>query len=78
MSKPESGEMEWWKGFEELITRNLNTIKDFTQTTRQQTVELKKEVEELKNMLNVRDQKLTLLQQQISNLQAKLYLKGSQ
>lgn len=70
--------MEWWKGFEELITRNLNTIKDFTQTTRQQTVELKKEVEELKNMLNVRDQKLTLLQQQISNLQAKLYLKGSQ
>ena len=70
--------MEWWKGFEELITRNLNTIKDFTQTTRQQTVELKKEVEELKNMLNVRDQKLAQLQQQISNLQAKMYLKGSQ
>lgn len=70
--------MEWWKGFEELITRNVTTIKEFTQTTRQQTTELRKEVEELKNMLNVRDQKLVQLQQQISNLQAKMYLKGSQ
>lgn len=73
----ESGELEWWRGFEELIKRNVNTIKDFTQTTRTQTVELRKEVEQLKGMLVTRDNELVQLKQQISAIQAQIYSKGT-
>lgn len=73
----ESGELEMWKGFEELTTRNVNTIKDFTNDTRKLTLELKKEVEQLKGMVHTRDQELIQMKQQISLLQSKLYAGGT-
>ena len=73
----ESGELEMWKGFEELTNKNVKTIADFTQQTRALVNELKKEVNELKGMVHTKNQEVQELKGQVSGLQAKLYIGGT-
>lgn len=71
-----SGELEWWKGFELLIKKNVQTIGNFTQQTRKEVVELRKEVQELKDMTVSKDQSIAELKGIVSQLQAKMYMNG--
>ena len=74
----QSGEIESWKGFEELIGRNVRTIADYSKETREIVRNLELEIKSLKNMLVTRESEMALMKSQISNLQAKLYVGGTQ
>ena len=66
-----------YKAFEQVTTRNLKTVQDYTTETRRLMRETEEEVKQLKNMLAMRDKDLAELRQQVSLLQAKLYQFGS-
>lgn len=62
---------------EEVINRNINAIKEFTEITRTQFRESEAKVESLQNMVLEQNSKIELMQQQISLLQQKLYSGGA-
>lgn len=73
----EAGEKELRKVFEEVTTRNVNTIKDYTTDTRNLVRDLENEVKQLKKLVMSRDEEFRGLQAQIANIQQKLYSSGT-
>ena len=77
MNNMESGELELRKAFEQVTTNNLKMIQDYTTETRKIMRKTEEEVQELKNMIAMRDKQLTEMRTQLSVLQAKIYQGGS-
>lgn len=70
----EPGEFEMRKVFEEITTKNVKIIEDYSRQTRVLLRGMEEEVKNLKNMLLTREIELNQLRQQLSGLQAKLYV----
>lgn len=77
MNIMEPGEYEMRKVFEEVTTKNVKTVIDYTTQTRDLIRETQEELKQLKNMLVTRDAEMAQLKQQVSMVQAKLYINGS-
>jgi len=73
----EPGELEIRKAFEEVTTKNVKTMIDYSTQTRELVRVLGDEVKELKNMVAARDGDITQLRQQLALVQSKLYKGGS-
>jgi len=73
----ESGEIELKKAFEEVTTKNVRMAIDYSKETRNLTRELQKKVLHLEEILREYDKKLIMMQNQISNIQQKLYSGGT-
>jgi len=73
----QSGERELKQAFEEVTTRNVVTILEFTKETRKLVRALEEKVLNLQNGMFERDKTIVRLQAQISVLQQKLYSGGS-
>lgn len=63
-----------YKVFEEVTTKNLNTIKDYTKDTRDLVRDLQEEVKHLKNQVAMREADVKEMRQLISQLQGQLYM----
>lgn len=73
----EAGELEIKKAFEEVTTKNVRTIQDYTTETRNLVRVLEESVKQLKNMIAQRDVDLASIKQQLSLIQAKQYSGGT-
>lgn len=73
----ESGELQLRKAFEEVATKNLRTIQDYTTETRKMLRETEEHVKQLKNMIVAKDQELIQIKAQLATVLAKLYKSGS-
>jgi hypothetical protein len=73
----QSGEKELKKAFEEVTTRNVISILDYSRETRGLTRELQERVLYLEGLIREYEKRLVVLQSQITNLQQKLYKGGS-
>lgn len=73
----ETGELQMRQAFEEVATKNINTISEYTRETRTLVRTLEERVHELKNMVAQRDKDIGELRQQLSLVQAKLYAGGT-
>ena len=62
----ETGELELRKAFEEVTTKNVKTVVDYSTQTRDLVRDLQDEVKNLKNMLVTRETELAQLRQQVS------------
>lgn len=72
-----SGDKEVLQAFEETITRNVKTAVAHGNETRNIVRQLEAKVQLLEGLLGQYDQKLALLQTQLTNVQAKLYASGT-
>jgi DNA mismatch repair ATPase MutS len=72
-----AGERELFKTFEEVTTKNLRTLQDYTTATRALIRENEETVKELKNMVVSQNDRIQQLQTQIATLLAKQYQGGS-
>ena len=80
MSKDEvfqSGEKELKKAFEEVTTRNVLAILEYSKETRKLVRDLEEKVLNLEQAVQERDKEVSRLKGQISILQQKLYQGGS-
>lgn len=73
----ESGERELKKAFEEVTTRNVKAAVEHGNETRRLTRELEQKVTLLQGTMRQYDDKLSVLSQQIVNLQMKIYKGGT-
>lgn len=73
----ESGEKELRKAFEEVTTNNVRAILDHANSSRKMVRELEEKVLQLEELLRQYDNRFATMQNQITNLQAKLYRGGS-
>ena len=73
----ETGELELRKAFEEVTTKNVKTVVDYSTQTRDLVRDLQDEVKNLKNMLVTRETELAQLRQQVSIVQGKIYQGGT-
>ena len=80
MSKDEvfqSGEKELKKAFEEVTTRNVLAILEYSKETRKLVRDLEQKVLNFEHAVQERDKEVSRLKEQISILQQKLYQGGS-
>lgn len=73
----EPGEVQLRKVFEDTIRNNLNTVIDFSNDTRNQIKESRKEVKALSNMVITQSKTIEQLKKQLAVIQQKLYSGGS-
>lgn len=62
---------------DEATRRNFIAIRDFTQSTRKLVENLDKKVSLLEGQLRLQQEEISMYKAQISNLQQKLYQKGT-
>lgn len=73
----DAGEKELRKAFEETTVRNVQASIDHSNNTRKTVLELKKEVEELKDFVAQYNKRFEEMTKQLSVLQTKVYAGGS-
>lgn len=74
----ETGELELRKAFEDVTTKNVKIVVDYSTQTRELVRDLSQELKELKQMLVTRDVELAQLKQQISVVQGQIYIRGTE
>lgn len=73
----ESGELELRKVFEEVTTKNVKTVIQFSQDTRKLLREAQEEIKHLRNVILNREEQLSQLQQQVGQLLQKSFNEGT-
>ena len=73
----ESGERELRKAFEEVTTRNVVAAIGYGNETRKLTKELLDKVNQLEEQVRLQDKTINDLRLLLTNVQAKLYSRGS-
>lgn len=73
----ESGEIELRKVFEEVTTKNVKTIQEYSTSTRTIVRELENKVKNLQDKLLQQTEEISILRQNLSNIQAKMFRGGT-
>lgn len=73
----EAGEVELRKAFEEVTTRNVQAAVNYSNETRKIVRLLEEKMLHLEELSRAKDKEISVLRQQISVLQQKLYMGGS-
>lgn len=73
----DAGELELRKVFEEVTTRNVTTVIDFSKVTREIVRDLEKRIEKQDKLLRLYDERFAEMQKQLVVLQTKLYSGGT-
>lgn len=71
------GELELRKIFEDVTTKNVRTIIEFTQDTRKLFRELSDVVDNLRKQLDVQNKTIAQLRLELTNVQTKLFSGGT-
>ena len=73
----EAGEYENRKAFEEVTTRNVRTVIDYSKATRDLVRESDKKVDHVEKLLQEQNKTIAQLRQQLAVVQGKLYNGGT-
>ena len=77
MDNMEAGEYENRKAFEEVTTRNVRTVIDYSKATRDLVRESDKKVDHVEKLLQEQNKTIAQLRQQLAVVQGKLYNGGT-
>lgn len=72
-----AGDKEVVLASEEVQRRNINAMLEHGNETRRLVLELKKEVQQMKNQIIIQEKTITELRQLLASVQAKLYQGGT-
>lgn len=73
----ENGERELRKAFEETATRNIRAVIEDVKKNREEMAQIRKEINELKNLVILNNEKIGKFTEQLALLQARIYQGGT-
>jgi predicted RNase H-like nuclease (RuvC/YqgF family) len=73
----DSGEKELRQAFEEVTTKNVKTVVEYTTQTRELVRELEEKIRKLEGLVHSQNQTISALRVQLATVQAKVFSGGT-